>query len=91
MSVRYRERNDGTPYWQVRFREHGRERSISWDNPVQAEQFDNLIKQVGASRAREICKIAAAPLRETTHTEIRARLDRIIKHLVEIKEILARR
>lgn len=66
MSVRYRTRNDGTAYWQVRFREHGRERSISWDNPVQAEQFDALIKQVGASRAREICRIAATPLRETT-------------------------
>lgn len=66
MSVRYRERNDGTPYWQVRFRENGRECSVSWDNPVQAEQYDNLVKQVGATRAREICKIAAAPLRETT-------------------------
>jgi integrase len=67
MSVRKpRYRNDGTPYWQVRFREAGRESSISWDNPVEAEQFDNLVKQVGPSRAREICKIAAAPLRDTT-------------------------
>jgi len=64
--VRYRERNDGTPYWQVRFRENGRECSISWDNPVQAEQYDALVKQVGPTRAREICKIAAAPLRELT-------------------------
>jgi integrase len=66
MSVRQRTRNDGSPYWQVRFRENGRECSVSWDNPVQAEQYDQLIKQVGPTRAREICKIAAAPLRETT-------------------------
>jgi integrase len=50
----------------VRFRENGRECSVSWDNPVQAEQFDNLVKQVGPTRAREICKIAASSLHETT-------------------------
>jgi integrase len=66
MSVRHRLRNDGSPYWQVRFRENGRECSVSWDNPVQAEQYDNLVKQVGATRAREICKIAAAPNRDLT-------------------------
>lgn len=66
MSVRYRERNDGTPYWQVRFRENGRECSVSWDNPIEAERYDNLVKQVGPTRAREICRIAAAALRETT-------------------------
>jgi integrase len=33
---------------------------------VEAEQFDKLIKQVGAARAREICRIAATPLREIT-------------------------
>lgn len=66
MSVRYRLRNDGSPYWQVRFRENGRECSVSWDNEMQAEAYDKLIKQVGAARAREICKIAAAPLRQTT-------------------------
>lgn len=66
MSFRDRKRNDGTIYWQVRFRENGRECSISWDNPIEAERFDNLVKQVGATRAREICKIAVAPLRDTT-------------------------
>lgn len=66
MSFRDRKRNDGTIYWQVRFRENGRESSISWDNPVEAEQFDNLVKQVGPTRAREICRIAAAPTRGTT-------------------------
>lgn len=54
MSVRYRTRNDGSAYWQVRFRENHRECSVSWDNEMQAIQYDNLIKQVGPSRAREI-------------------------------------
>lgn len=66
MSFRERVRNDGSLYWQVRFRENGRECSISWDNPVEAEHYDQLIKQVGPTRAREICRIAAAPLRDTT-------------------------
>jgi integrase len=64
MAIRYRERNDGSPYWQVRFREHGRECSVSWNSEAEAQQYDNLVKQVGPARAREICKIAAAPGRE---------------------------
>lgn len=66
MSVRYRTRNDGSAYWQVRFREGGRESSVSWDNELQALQHDQLIKQVGPSRAREILRLAAAPLRGIT-------------------------
>lgn len=61
MSIRYRTRRDGSPYWQVRFREHGRECSVSWETEAEAEQYDNLVKQFGPARAREICKIAAAP------------------------------
>src|SRR6185312_16618186 len=66
MSVRERRRNDGSSYWQVRFRENGRECSLSWDNPAEAQRYDDLIKQVGPARAREICKIAAMADRDTT-------------------------
>lgn len=60
MSVRKpRFRKDGSPYWQVRFRENGKECSISWADPVQAEQFDTLVQQLGPAKAREICQLAA--------------------------------
>jgi integrase len=65
MSVRYRTRLDGSPYWQVRFRENGRECSVSWNDPELAEKYDALIKQVGPARAREIEKIVAAATRDT--------------------------
>lgn len=60
MSVRQRALKNGTPYWQVRFRENGTESSVSWDNPVDAEKFDKLVKQLGAAKAREICNIVAS-------------------------------
>jgi integrase len=60
MSVRLRTRKDGSLYWQVRFRENGVESSVSWDDPAEAEQFDKLVRQVGAAKAREICRIVAA-------------------------------
>jgi integrase len=59
MSIRMRHRKDGTLYWQVRFRENGVESSVSWDDPAEAEQFDKLVRQVGATKAREICRIIA--------------------------------
>lgn len=61
MSVRMRHLKDGTAYWQVRFRENGKECSVSWDTLDEAQQFDNLVKKVGAEKAREICRIVASP------------------------------
>lgn len=65
MSIRIRYRKDGVPYWQVRFREAGRECSISWYDPVEAEKFEQLLKQVGPSKAREICALASASEKAT--------------------------
>lgn len=57
MSVRLRTLKDGTPYWQVRFRENGRETSLSWDNPTDAQRCDELIRKLGPAKARDILKI----------------------------------
>ena len=64
MSVRYRERRDGSAYWQVRFRENGRECSVSWNSENEARKHDALIRQVGSVRAREILALASSPLSE---------------------------
>lgn len=68
MSVRLRTLKDGTPYWQVRFRENGKESSVSWDDPAEAEQFDKLVLKVGAAKARDICRIVASPAHALTVT-----------------------
>lgn len=64
MSIRLRTRKDGSPYWQVRFRENGHDCSVSWNDPIDAQNFDKLIRQVGPARAREVTRIIAAPSRE---------------------------
>lgn len=69
MSVRFRERKDGSPYWQVRFRENGRESSVSWEDPIAAQRFDDLVRQVGPAKAREICRLISSPSQSRTLTE----------------------
>src|SRR5689334_5701035 len=69
MSVRLRTLKDGSPYWQVRFREHNREKSLSWDNPADAQRCDDLIKKVGPARAREILQIIDTPRAQLTLTD----------------------
>lgn len=66
MSVSLRHLKDGTPYWQTRFREDGKQTSLSWDNPRDAERCDDLIKKHGPVRAREILKILDTPRVELT-------------------------
>lgn len=66
MSVRSRTRLDGTEYWQVRFREDGRESSISWNEAADAYRCDELIKSVGAARAKEIMRIIDSPRQSDT-------------------------
>lgn len=73
MSVRERQRGDGTYYWQVRFRENGVERSLSWDTPDDAAKFDALVRKLGPAKARDICRIIDSPTRTTT---LRAWLDK---------------
>ena len=66
MSVRERPRGDGTFYWQVRFREDGKERSVSWDTEADAEKFDALVKKLGPAKARDICRIVDSPTKSIT-------------------------
>ena len=82
MSVRPRVRKDGSAYWQVRFRENGRECSVSWNSEEEARQYDTLIAQVGAARAREIFAIASSPLQEM---KLRAWLDKFNDNLTGIE------
>lgn len=60
MSTRFRTRSDGSTYTQVRFRLHGKETSVSFDDHAEALQFDYLIAKVGAAKALEITKIVIA-------------------------------
>lgn len=82
MSVRIRYLKDGTPYWQVRFREDGKQSSISWNDQHDAQHCDDLIKKLGPAKAREIMKIIDAPRQATT---LRQFLDNHIGHLTGIE------
>lgn len=66
MSVRIRTRSDGSSYTQVRFRDNGKESSISFDDHAEALKFDDLVARVGPAKALEICRIVAAPSRALT-------------------------
>jgi len=57
MSLRFRTRTDGSTYTQVRFRLHGKQTSVSFNDHAEALQFDDLITKVGAAKALEITKI----------------------------------
>lgn len=86
MSVRLRWLKDGTPYWQVRFREqYGgeiRQSGLSWDNQSDAERCDKLIRQFGPARAREILKLIEEPKDQLT---LAAWLTRYVDHLTGIE------
>lgn len=83
---------DGTPYWQVRFRERTadgiKQASLSWSNEAEANRCAQLIKQFGPERAREILKIVDAPKAQLTLT---AWLDRYIEHLTGVEHGTAKR
>lgn len=66
MATRFRKRKDGSVYTQVRWREAGRESSLSFDDHAEALKFDQLVKKLGPEKAREIARIVAAPSRATT-------------------------
>ncbi len=55
--VRDRHRKDGTPYYSVYWRENGRQKCLSWDDPADAERCKSLIDRVGPDKAREIMRI----------------------------------
>lgn len=81
MSVRFRTRSDGSVYSQVRYRHDGRESSISFDDPAEAQRFDKLVQQVGAAKALEISRISTAADLAMTVADW---LDRYNEHLTGI-------
>lgn len=60
MSLRFRTRSDGSTYTQVRFRIHGKQTSVSFNDHAEAMQFDDLITKVGPAKALEITRIVIA-------------------------------
>lgn len=60
MSLRFRTRSDGSIYTQVRFRVHGKQTSVSFDDHAEALAFDDLIAKVGPAKALEITRIVIA-------------------------------
>lgn len=88
MSVSLRHLKDGSPYWQCRFREHGRESSISWDNAADAARCDDLIRKHGPARAREILRIIETPRSELT---VARWLTRHVDHLTGVEKGTVRR
>ena len=66
MSLRFRTRSDGSTYTQVRFRIHGKETSVSFNDHAEALQFDDLIAKVGPAKAIEITRIVIAHDRALT-------------------------
>lgn len=50
-STRPRPRKDGTVAHDVRFRQDGRSRTISFDTPVAAERWANILRQIGPVEA----------------------------------------
>jgi integrase len=66
MSLRFRTRSDGSTYTQVRFRIHGKETSVSFNDHAEAMQFDDLIAKVGPAKAVEITRIVIAHDRALT-------------------------
>lgn len=60
MSARFRTRSDGSTYTQVRFRVHGKQTSVSFNDHAEALAFDDLIAKVGAAKALEITRIVVA-------------------------------
>jgi integrase len=69
MAIRIRTRKDGSTCSNVRFRHHGRETSVSFDDHAEAIKFDNLVHRVGPDKALEITRIVSAPARTLTLTD----------------------
>lgn len=53
-TIRRRQRTDGSPYWQVRYRLDGVETSTSLNDETDAEQLKELIERMGAARALDV-------------------------------------
>lgn len=81
MSIRFRTRNDGSTYTQVRYRINGRSGSVSFDDHAEAVQFDELVTKVGAAKALEITRIVASSDRALTVAQW---LERHIEHLTGV-------
>lgn len=64
--VRTRHRPDGSPYYTVYWRAHGRrakQECMSWDTLEDADHCKRLVEQFGGEKAREVMKTARAPRR----------------------------
>lgn len=83
MSLRFRTRQDGTTYTQVRYRLQGREASLSYNDHAEALKLQKLIDKVGPAKALEIAKIVSAHDRAITVEEW---LNRYIDNLTGIDE-----
>lgn len=66
MSLRFRTRSDGSTYTQVRFRIHGKQTSVSFNDHAEALAFDDLIAKVGPAKALEITRIVVAHDKQLT-------------------------
>ena len=67
--IKNRERKDGTVYFAVMFREHGKQTSLSWDDYADAQHCQQLIDSLGPEKAREIMRIVAEPRQSLTLTQ----------------------
>ena len=59
-SIRPRPRRDGTVAYDVRFRQDGSQRTLSFDNAVGAEKWANILRSVGPVEALAFLKITTA-------------------------------
>lgn len=84
MSTRIRTRSDGSTYTQVRFRLHGHQRSLSFNDHAEALKLDNLIDRVGAAKALEITRIVITAEKAMT---LRDWLDDYNDHLSGLEEV----
>lgn len=64
--VKERQRKDGSVYFCVYFRDAGKQTSLSWDDPDEAEHCRKLIDQVGPEKAKEIMRIVQSPRQAKT-------------------------
>lgn len=82
-SIRIRTRKDGSSYSAVLYRQSGQQRSTSFDDPLAAERFRNLVEQVGPDKALEIIGAAERVAGEQTVAQWIAHH---IDHLTGIEE-----
>jgi integrase len=83
MSIRFRQRRDGSTYTQVRYRIDGKSGSVSFDNHAEALKFEALIGKVGPAKALEVTRIVVAHDRALT---VGGWLTHHIDHLTGVEE-----